>query len=399
MTQATPVQPDSPAADTNSPEERLRRWRLILGGEAADGTGVSLHGADLGMDRALGMLYDADQDKGKNVGMGSSAPRVARWLGDIRNYFPSPVVRLMQKDALERLDLKQMLLEPELLRATEPDVNLVATLLTLKNVIPTKTKDTARQVVRRVADDLEHRLANPLRQAITGSLNRAVVNRHPRHNEINWPRTLRANLKHYQPAYRTIIPVTRIGHGRKTSALRDIILCVDQSGSMATSVVYASIMAAVMASLRAVSTSFVVYDTSVVDLTAELHDPVDVLFGTQLGGGNDTPRALTYCQQLVRRPQDTLLILISDLHEGAMSREMIQRMASIVASGVQAITLLALDDQGAPSFDRENAAAFAQLGVPCFACTPDQFPAMMAAAIERRDMQQWAAAQGIVVAQ
>jgi Mg-chelatase subunit ChlD len=251
--------------------------------------------------------------------------------------------------------------------------------------------------VRKVADDLERRLANPLRQAITGSLNRAARNRRPRHNEIDWQRTIRANLRHYQADYKTIIAETRLGYARKTSALRDIILCVDQSGSMATSVVYASIMAAVLATLRSVRTSFVVYDTSVVDLTDSLHDPVDVLFGTQLGGGNDTPRALTYCQGLVRNPRDTILILISDLYEGSMSAEMIKRMASLVATGVQVITLLALDDHGAPSFDHENAAAFAQLGIPCFACTPDQFPALMATAIERRDVAQWAAAQGIDV--
>ena len=389
----------SPISNLQSPSsDRLRRWRLILGGNEADGTGMTLRGADLGMDRALEALYDAGDDRGRSGDMSGSALRVARWLGDIRNYFPASVVRVMQKDALERLDLKQMLLEPELLQAAEPDVNLVATLLTLKSVIPNKTKDTARQVVRKVAEDLERRLANPLRQAVIGSLNRAARNRRPRHNEIDWQRTIRANLKHYQPRYRTVIPETRIGYGRKRAALRDIILCVDQSGSMASSVVYSSILAAVLATLHSLRTSFIVYDTSVVDLTDELHDPVDVLFGTQLGGGTDTNRALTYCQGLVRNPRDTILILISDLYEGGTSAEMIKRTAAIVASGAQMITLLALDDKGAPSFDHANAAAFAQLGVPCFACTPDQFPALMATAIGRHDVTQWAAAEGIVVA-
>jgi Mg-chelatase subunit ChlD len=304
----------------------------------------------------------------------------------------------MQQDALERLGLKQMLLEPEMLEAVEPDVHLVATLLSLSRVMPNKTKDTARAVVRKVVDELERKLANPLRQAVTGSLNRSVKNRRPRHNEIDWHRTIRANLKHYQPEYQTIIPETRLGFGRRTTALRDIILCVDQSGSMAGSVVYSSIMAAVLASIRSVRTSLVVFDTSVVDLTDLLEDPVEVLFGTQLGGGTDINRALAYAQGLVRDPQDTILVLITDLFEGGNQEELLKRAATLVSSGVQLITLLALDDKGAPGFNQQLAGKLAVFGVPCFACSPDVFPDLMAAAIERRNIIQWAAERSIVVA-
>jgi Mg-chelatase subunit ChlD len=373
-------------------DERLRRWRLILGGTGADGTAFTLSGADLQMDRALEALYDAE----RSGGLGSSSPKIARWLGDIRSYFPTSVVRIMQKDALERFGLKQMLLEPEMLQAVEPDVHLVATLLSLSQVMPNKTKDTARLVVRKVVEELERKLANPLRQAVIGSLNRSARNRRPRHNEIDWHRTIRANLKHYQPDYKTVIPETRVGFGRKTASLRDIILCVDQSGSMATSVVYSSVMAAALASIRSVKTSMVVFDTSVVDLTDLLADPVEVLFGTQLGGGTDINRALTYCQGLVRVPHDTILILISDLYEGGNAGELLKRAASISASGVQVITLLALNDQGAPAFDHNTAARFTGLGIPCFACTPDLFPDLMATAISRGDISQWAASRGIV---
>ncbi|HVG00097.1 MAG TPA: VWA domain-containing protein [Chloroflexia bacterium] len=372
-------------------DERLRHWRLILGGEDADGTGVALAGADLGIDKALGALYDTER-KG---GLGGSAPNVARWLGDIRNYFPSSVVRVMQQDALERLDLKRMLMEPEMLAAVEPDVHLVATLLSLKSVMPNKTRDTARLVVRRVVEDLEKRLANPLRQAILGSLHRATRNRRPRHNEIDWHRTIRANLKHYQPEYRTIIPHTRIGYGRKRMQLRDIILCIDQSGSMATSVVYSGILGAVLASLPSVRTHMVVFDTSVVDLTEDLHDPVELLFGTQLGGGTDINRALAYCQGLVRQPHDTIVILVSDLYEGGNREEMLKRVAWLVGSGATLVALLALSDDGAPSYDHSVAAAFASLGVPAFACTPDLFPELMAAAIGRQDIGQWLALHDI----
>jgi Mg-chelatase subunit ChlD len=373
-------------------EERLRRWRLILGSGDADGTGFDLGGIDLAIDNALSALYDSER-KG---GLGKSSPNIARWLGDIRAYFPSTVVRVMQQDALERLDLKRMLLEPEMLAAVEPDVHLVANLLALNGVMPAKTKETARIVVRRVVEELERKLSNPLRQAVLGSLNRASRNRRPRHSEINWHLTIRTNLRHYQPDHRTIIPETLIGYGRKRSALRDIVLCVDQSGSMATSVVYAGIFGAVLASLPAVKTSLVVFDTSVVDLTEELSDPIELLFGTQLGGGTDINRALGYCQGLIRHPQETILVLITDLYEGGDEEEMIKRAASIVASGVQMITLLALSDEGAPGYDHKVAEGFAGLGIPAFACTPDLFPELMAAAINRQDLTQWAASREIV---
>jgi Mg-chelatase subunit ChlD len=378
-----------------TPEERARRWRLILGADG--GGGVALQGQDLAMDNALNWLYGrAPEDRRGNLG--ASSPTIARWLGDIRSYFPSSVVRVMQQDAMERLDLKQMLLEPELLASVEPDVNLVGTLLSLKNLLPGKTRDTARIVVRRVVEDLERKLANPLRQAVTGSLHRATRNRRPRHNEIDWHRTIRANLKHYQPEYKTVVPETRIGFGRKRNALRDIILCVDQSGSMAASVVYSGVFGAVLASLPSVRTRMVVFDTAVVDLTEELDDPVDLLFGTQLGGGTDINRALAYCQPLVQKPQDTILILISDLYEGGNREEMIQRAAALAGSGVQMIALLALSDDGAPAFDRNVAGAFAGLGIPAFACTPDKFPDLMAAAIQRRDISAWAAQEEITTA-
>jgi Mg-chelatase subunit ChlD len=376
-------------------DERLRRWRLVLGGDSADGTGCALSGDDAAMDSALEQLYNAE---GRKAGLGGSAPRVARWLGDIRRFFPTPVVQLLQKDALERLDLRAMLQQPELLQAVEPDVHLVANILSLNSVMPAESKETARLVVRRVVRQLEEKLANPTRQAVLGSLNRATRNRRPRHNEIDWNRTIRANLRHYQPEYRTIIPEARIGYGRKRQALREIFLCIDQSGSMATSVVYAGIFGAVLASLPALATRVVVFDTSVVDLTDELHDPVDLLFGVQLGGGTDIRRALTYCQGLIRQPQDTILVLISDLYEGGSSEEMMRRIGELTAAGVQMIGLLALNDDGAPSFDHGNAAAMAALGIPVFACTPDLFPDLMAAAIGRQDIGQWAAARDIVTA-
>jgi Mg-chelatase subunit ChlD len=365
-----------------------RRWRLILGGEQADGVGYSLEGPDLQMDRALQALYDSD----RRGGLGSSSPSVARWLGDIREYFPASVVQVMQRDAIERLDMTRLLMEPEMLESLQPDVRLVADLIALSGSIPAKTRDTARAVVRKVVDSLLAKLAEPTRQAVRGAIHRAARNRRPKFRDIDWPRTIRANLKHYQPEHRTIVPEVRIGHGRRQQALKHIVLCIDQSGSMAASVVYSAIFAAVLATLPAVTTSLVVFDTAVVDLTDQLEDPIDVLFATRLGGGTDINGAVSYCQTLVHAPHETIFVLISDLFEGGFEQEFLRRAASMAASGVQFVALLALSDEGAPAFNADLAAQLATLGIPAFACTPDRFPELMAAAIQRADLRDFAAA-------
>ncbi|WP_147942355.1 VWA domain-containing protein [Microbispora hainanensis] len=365
-------------------EERLRRWRLVLGG-AAEGT---LEGVDARMDAALTALYDAQEQRG--AGLGASAPRVARWLGDIRECFPAGVVQVMQKDAIERLDLTRLLLEPEMLEAVEPDVHLVGTLLSLSRLMPERARESARAVVRTVVRELEARLTRRTLTAVSGALDRSARTHRPRRTaEVDWNRTIRANLRNYLPERRTVVPSRLVGYARGQRAVqREVVLAVDQSGSMAASVVYAGVFAAVLASMRSLKTSFVAFDTAVADLTDRLHDPVEVLFGTQLGGGTDINRAVAYCERLVTRPAGTIFLLISDLYEGGPREEMLRRIAAMTAAGVQVIVLLALSDEGTPQYDHDNAAALAAMGVPVFACSPDAFPGLMAAAIERRSYDQ-----------
>lgn len=391
-----PTQAPAPAVPVIT--DRLQRWRLVLGGEADNSCGAA-QGGLRDIELALAALYEPEGQNGlgrRSAGRGDSRPNVARWLGDIRKYFPSSVVQVMQRDAMERLNLREMLLQPEMLNNAQPDVHLVANLVALSGVIPEGTKATARQVVRQVVDQLMDRLQDPMRSAISGALDRSQRNRRPRHAEIDWNRTIRANLRHWQPALRTIVPETLVGFGRKIRRpQREVILCIDQSGSMAASVVYSSIFGAVMASLPAVATKLVVFDTAVVDMTEQLQDPVDLLFGVQLGGGTDINRAIGYCQSLIQEPRNTIMVLISDLYEGGVEAGLLRRASELVESGVQLIALLALSDEGAPSYDRNLAAKLAALGVPSFACTPDAFPALMAAAIRREDVSAWAAGQGI----
>ncbi len=228
-----------------------------------------------------------------------------------------------------------------------------------------------------------------MRETVKGAISRSVRNRRPKLNEINWHATIKRNLKHYQKDYKTIIPHQLIGYGRKWQALKEVILVVDQSGTMAASVVYASVFGAVMASLKALKTHIIFFDTSVVDLTKDLEDPVDILFGTQLGGGTDINKALGYAKGLVKSPDDTIMILISDLYEGGNKTEMLKKAQQLKSSGVQLIALLALSDEGAPMYDRNVASSFAAMDIPAFACSPDRFPSLMAAAIKKEDMVKW----------
>ena len=344
-------------------------------GDEADASCGKPSGTALEMDRALAALYDADgPGRGGSArvgGSGRGAPTVVRWLGDIRQYFPASVVQVMQKDALQRLRLNEMLLQPEMLEAVQPDVHLVASLVPLSRAIPAG-KETARRVVRQVVDALMKRLEEPLRSAVTGALTAAPATaaRATARSTGTAPSApiCATGSPSCAPSFRSGCTATAASRATQ----REVILCIDQSGSMAASVVYSSIFGAVLASLPAVSTKLVVFDTEVVDLSDQLDDPVELLFGVQLGGGTDIGRAVAYCRGLIRDPRNTIFVLISDPIEGGVEQRLLRAPPSWWlgravrgAAGAQR--------RGAPSYDRQIAAKLAGLGVPSFACTPDAF--------------------------
>jgi len=380
---------------TTTTDERLRRWKLVLGSNAGDLRDFKLGAEDMLLAGALDSLYGAGDSDGRKGGLGASSPRVARWLGDIRQCFPSSVVRVMQQDALDRLGLKSMLLEPELLGQVHPDIHLATTLLELKKVMPEKARHTARIVISNVVKELQRRLNDRTRQTLRGAINRGSRTRRPRMADVDWHRTILANMRTYDPAIGSIIPERLIGHARANRSLHDVILCLDQSGSMGNSVVYSGVFAAVMASLPALTLKLVAFDTAVVDLSDLASDPVELLFGVQLGGGTDIAPALAYCQSLVTRPTQSVLVLITDLYDGGRFPGTLSRLRELKDAGVNVIILLALDDQGAPSFDTSAGAQVASLGIPTFACTPDQFPDLMGTALQRGDINAWAARNNI----
>lgn len=363
--------------------DKIQKWRLILGSKSDPDNNVEMEGDLSGMGDTLDALYDSDR-KG---GLGASAPNVNRWLGDIRTYFPSPVVQIMQRDALHNLGLNRMLLEPELLEAIEADVHLVGTLISLSKILPDRSKETARQIVKKLTDELEKKLKHPLIQAIRGSLRKSAKTYRPKPKDIDWHKTIRANLKHYQADYKTIIPERLIGYDRRKNSLRHFYLLLDQSGSMADSVVYASVISSILASLSSIKTEVIAFDTQVVDLTEHLDDPVDLLFAVQLGGGTHIAQAVQYVSERISQPKDSIVVLLSDLFEGGHRETLFKQIADIQAKGAQFICLLALNDEGAGAYDRQHAQRLAQMGIPTFASTPDKFPNIMAAAIAREPIK------------
>ena len=380
--------------------EQLRRWRLILGKqsqECFDGMGGCGLSADQQlMDEALGAIYDETEGEGdgsRRAGHGPSAPRLAKWLGDIRTYFKEDVVAVIQQDAIERKGMKQLLLEPELLKNIQPNVQLVGTLMSLGGQIPERCKETARMVVRSVVDQIKLLLEQRIRMAVLGALNRNSHSPIPNANSIDWKWTIGRNLKNWQTDLGVLVPerVYFYSRAQKTNNWT-VIVDMDQSGSMADSVVYGAVTGSIFASLPALNTRVVAFDTEVVDLTEKCGtDPVDMLFGVQLGGGTDINKSVGYCQQFITDPARTLFFLITDLFEGGNEAQLVRRLEEMVGSGVRVICLLALSDSGIPCFDDRLAKKLAALGIPCFGCTPQKLPELLEGALRGHDLQALAA--------
>ncbi|MGG4102510.1 VWA domain-containing protein [Paenibacillus lautus] len=387
---------------------QISRWRLILGQSAepqlagySPGGSIQLSEEEMIMDRALAAIYD-NTDGGaeagsaaagqRAAGQGKSAPRLAQWLGDVRSFFPEDVVSIIQNDAMERKGWKQLLFEPEVLATVKPDIQLVGTLLSLKGKIPEKTKDTARLLVKAVVDELVQRLQEDIRRAVTGALNRRQHTPLPSLSGIDWKRTIQRNLKNYDADRKQIVPERFYYFDRaRRSKEWTVIVDIDQSGSMAESVIWASVIGSIFASIPSLDTRVVVFDTEVVDLTEQCaNDPVDMLFGIQLGGGTDIHKSVAYCEQFIDEPKKTLFIIISDLYEGGNQAGLIRRMRELREAGVKTMCLLALSDEGKPFYDEQVAKLLSRDGTPCFACTPALLPQLVEGALKGHDLAELA---------
>lgn len=383
---------------TEQEKTRLTRWRLVLGPdsqprmEAMGGEGLSAE--QTLMDQALAAIYDRTEaggfgPAGRQGGKGPSDPQITRWLGDLRTLFDPELVKVIQGDALHRCGLKQLLFEPEMLDALEPDVDLAAAILLLREQIPTRAKENVRAYIRKIVEQINRLLEQEVRRAVTSALNKRRHSPIPSAAALDYKMTIRRNLKHYSPELGTILPEKFyfFERGSRTAAnRRHVILDVDQSGSMAQSVIYASVLGCILASMASLRTSVVAFDTKVVDLTDQCTDPVDLLYGFQLGGGTDIERSVAYCQTLIEDPARTVMFLITDLYEGGSRAGLLRRLEALRASGVTVICLLALADGGRPCYDADLAQKVAGLGVPCFACAPEQLPRLLALALRGQDV-------------
>jgi Mg-chelatase subunit ChlD len=344
------------------------RWRLILGSESTPDDVLLSEEKWVEMDRVLQELYEGDE----------RLFQPTQWVKDIRKLFPTPMVRILQKDAMEMMGVEQMLLEPELLESMEMDPGLVTKLLALKEVMPLKVREAATEVVDRIVRDLEKKLRVAIVEAFRNHAKRSEWTRRPRWRDIHWNKTILKNLKNYQPDLRTIIPQTWIGYGKKSRGVKEIILVVDQSGSMGDSMVYCAIVGAVLSSIPSVKTNLIAFDSKVVDYSESLDDPVGLLFSVQMGGGTDINQAVAFSAQKMENPTQTTFILITDLYEGGDQMELISRMKALKRKGVKVLVLLALDDKGTPVYDKQLASQLVALDIPCFACTPDMLPEVLA---------------------
>jgi hypothetical protein len=384
-----------------SPEDRLSllRWRLALGPEAeqvAGGCGLAglQDAAELAagvgeerlgdLDQAMGFVYG-----GREGGSGKSRPYIPAWLASLREFFSQDVVALVQKDAIERKDMKALLFEPETLAQLDRNVELVATLVSARGMVPAKAKELARQIVREVVEELRRKLEAEVRTAVFGALRRDRTSPLPIMRNLDWKRTIRRNLQGWDRQRQRLLPERfYFWANQRRRHEWDVALVVDQSGSMAESVVYSSVMAAIFASLDVLRTKLLLFDTEVVDMTPMLADPVEVLFAAQLGGGTDINRAVAYAQHnFIERPDKTLFILITDLYEGGDAKQLVARLRQLVESRVKVVTLLALTDRGHPSYDHAMAKQLTDLGIPCFGCTPKKLVGLMEQVLRGGDLQ------------
>ena len=377
-------------------QEQLTRWHLILGSETQQSFegmgGVPLAREELLMDSALEAIYGGPGEfgagsSGRGAGKGPSSPVISKWLGDLRALFDPETVAVVQNDAIQRKGLTQLLLEPELLEGLEPDLNMASTLLMLKDQIPKKSKESARNFIRRIVAEINRLLENDVRRAVTAALNRRAHSPLPSAAALDFPYTIRRNLKNYNPQLRTIIPERVWFFDRSSRVNRwHVILDIDQSGSMGQSILYSSVMACILASMSAVQTSVVAFDTEIMDLTPLCEDPVDLLFGFQMGGGTDIAKSIAYCQNLVESPGKTLFFLISDLDEGGNRAALLRRLEELKGAGVTVIVLLAIADGGKPYYDAQTAQRVAGLDIPCFACPPEKLPTLLERALKGQEL-------------
>ncbi|MBL1078983.1 VWA domain-containing protein [Nocardia sp. 2] len=366
----------------------LERWRLILGAAGEGVTcGAALSDQGAGRDAALDWLYERDgdydrRDIRRTGGLGPSVVQAVDWLDEIHRLFPKATIERLERDAVQRFGLQEILTDPGVLERMEPNAELLGAVLRTKHLMNPEVLRMARRIVEQVVRELMERLAQEIRASFTGTRSRRP-SRIPRAADFDFPKTVRANLSHYRPEERKLYVETAHFRGRTRRHVDNwqVILLVDQSGSMASSVIHSAVTAACLWNLPGIKTHLIAFDTEVVDLTHDVDDPVELLMRVQLGGGTDIGRAFAYAAQLVENPRRTIIACISDFYEGGSEHWLVRTAAALVAQGTTVLGLAALDEQADPAFDRAMGQRLADVGVHIGAMTPGELANFIASTI------------------
>lgn len=363
----------------------MRRWRLVLGRYAERSLpAAGLSDAEQRADRALDYLYAREMErrglrrgqdeKGRAASLDPSQLTPLGWLAELRELFPKSVCETVQAHAIDRLGLRELLTDPAVLDTLEPNRDLLQALIAFKGAADPAMREKIREVARKVVEDIVRRLRSRVEAALAGQPNRFRRSPHKAMKNFDWRATIRDNLKNWD-AGRGVIVADRLRfHGRSRRRLPwTVILCVDQSGSMLASTIYAAVMASILTALPAVEVKLIVFDTAIVDLSREAHDPVEVLMSVQLGGGTNIAAALEYCETLVTQPTRTVFVLVSDFVEGGSVAHMLAATRRMASARVTLLGLGALSDDAAPVYDRRMAERLAGCGMQVAALTPDRF--------------------------
>lgn len=359
--------------------EDLERWRLILGPASEQHCGaLSADGA--ARDAALDWLYGRDGDLGRRdirrggargAGSEDSPLTTVDWLESIHRLFPKETIERLERDAVERYQIDDIVTDPEVLERVEPNTALLKAVLRTKHLMNPQVLAAARRIVAEVVRRLVEALSVEVRTVFTGSRARRP-SVHRRARDFDLRRTLRANLKHYRPEDRRIAIEKPYFHSRTARRLEQwqLILLVDQSGSMAGSVVHSAVTASCLHALPGLKTHLVAFDSNVVDLTGEVDDPVELLMKVQLGGGTDIAGAVAYAAGLVENPRRSIVALITDFYEGGSAPRLISTVKQLCDQGTQVLGLAALDEEANPDYDRDLAGRLARVGAHIGAMTP-----------------------------
>jgi VWA domain containing CoxE-like protein len=367
-----------------STSDRLVRWRLVLGQGAEEALGCSLEGRAAEQDQALGYLYDREYGPGRNVrggpgsgtagGLGDSQLTVPDWINAVHTLFPKKTIERIEKDALERYQLDEMVTNPDLLRRAQPNMTLLKAVLHTKHLMNQEVLALARDLVRKVVDELMEKLARPVQSAFLGAIDRHRRTRLKVAKNFDAKTTIRRNLAHYDLETKQLYLETPFFFSRiRRQADRwQIIILVDESGSMVNSVIHAAVTAAIFFGIKTLRTHLCLFDTNVVDVTDHCNDPVETIMKVQLGGGTDIGGALAYAAGLVESPRRTIVVLISDFCEGAPRDRLLAVAKGLVESGVYLLGLAALDERAEPSYDHFMAEQLVALGAHVAAMTPGE---------------------------